>query len=393
MKVPEQQDLEDLRIELPAAGDVRGTVVDTRGRAVARSTVSLRGGSRDFSAIVADDGSFKVEHVGIGMYQAFASRREGDLQFASGDNKDHSGEPVEVEAGKVTVVNLVVAEATGTISGFVQDADGGRIDDAFVEAIPASDEEGESGPARRGAPWGDFSGTPILTEVDGRFILTGLLPGKYTLRAFRKGGGEGFVKNVESGMSVTLTIPATGRLAGSVYLPGGAIAEEFSIQVVDSATGFSRKDTFFRTGGEWSVPELPAGSYKIRVNMGNATADGEALVKAGEDTTGLRIEVTPKVSVRGSVVDATGGPVAGLRIIIRSVGGASSAELDAARRHVTDSDGRFELANVPTGLVEVIVVAQNPKGDGAFESVKIPMEISASTTTIDLAPIKLSNGT
>ncbi|WP_434424965.1 carboxypeptidase regulatory-like domain-containing protein [Nannocystis pusilla] len=74
----ENHDLTDVRIELPAAGEVRGTVLDERGRAIARATVSLRGGPRPFGTMVADDGSFKIEHVAVGAYEVLAASPRGN---------------------------------------------------------------------------------------------------------------------------------------------------------------------------------------------------------------------------------------------------------------------------------------------------------------------------
>jgi len=377
----ERQDVDDLRIELPATGAVHGTVVDARGHAIPRTTVSLGGGPQNFVTMVADDGSFTFEHVGAGTYQAVAAGRWGELRRL---DANPSGERVTVEPGETATVKLVVEAAAGTISGTVRDADGGIVHDAFVESIRES-EDHDSGPAVRDAPWGDFFATPSLTEADGRFTLKGLPAGKFTLRAHRKGGGEGFVEHVAPGADVVVTIAATGRLAGVVTLPGGAAPEEFSLRIVDTATGFTRRDNFYRTGGAWSVPELPAGHYKIRVDMGTATAESEAPVRAGEDTTDVRIELTPKVSVRGSVVDLTGAPIAGLQVFVRAMGGGASSSQDHARRHVTDAAGRFELANVPTGDVEVVLVPRSADGSVA----KIAMKLSGTAPIIDLAPITL----
>lgn len=382
--LPEGEDVDDVRIELPATGEVRGTVVDERGHAVKRSTVSLHGGPKDFIAMVADDGNFKIEYVAVGIYQAVAEGRGGESQ---------SGEAVEVQAGRVATLKIVVKVSSATISGHVRDGDGGPVTDAFVEAIREPEGEGgPSGPAKRGAPWGDFFGAPLLTEVDGRFTLKGLPPGKHTLRAFRKGGGEGFVEHVEPGANVVVTIAATGRLAGTVSVPGVASPEEFSLQVIDTTTGFNRRDTFFRTGGTWSVPELPAGRYKIRVNMGTATAESEASVRAGEDTTGLRIELAQKVSVRGTVIDLKGVPMAGLQVVVRAMEGAASTQPDQSQRHITDTSGRFELKNVPTGDVAIIIISQNPGINGAAENTRIPMKISGAAQTIELPPITLPRG-
>ena len=380
--VPDDRDVDDIRIELPATGEVRGSVVDERARAIPRTTVSLRGGAKNFTATVVDDGSFRFEHVATGTYQATVHSRWGPLR--SLNSPDDAGDTVVVEAGQEIAVKLVVDFATSSISGHVRDADGGAIDDAFVEAVRESEEA--AGPAMRDAPWGNFYGQPLLSEADGSFALRGLPAGKYTLRAYRKGGGEGFTAHVPTGTDVVVTIAAVGRLTGVVTVPGGGFPEEFSLEVIDTVNGFRRRDKFFRTGGEWSVPELPAGRYKVRVNMGAATAETESVVRAGEDTTGVKIELVPKISVRGAVTDLEGNPIAGMAVSIRGLGGSASTPVDDARRHVTDTSGRFELTNVPAGDVEVVISPQSP---GSGESTRMPLVISGTAPTLELPPIRL----
>lgn len=379
------QDLADVRIELPAAGEVRGTVLDERGRPIARTTVSLSGGPQPFVTMVSDDGSFQIPHVAAGTYEVLAAGPWGELRQL---DPGPSSEPVKVEAGRITSVKLVVEASAGTISGSVREADGGAVDDAFVESIRESGDEEPTEPAMRGAPWGDFFGAPNLTEADGRFTLRGLPAAKYTIRAYRKGGGEGFVEHVEPGSDIVVTLGATGRLAGTVRVPGGAPPDEFSLEVVDTATGFRRRDTFFRTGGAWSVPELPAGRYRIQVHAGSATAQSEASVREGADTTDVEIELTPKVSVQGSVIDATGAAIAGVQVFLRSAQGGPSNLLDEARRYVTDASGRFELTDAPTGEVELVLVRRGPGADGTVETTKVPLKISSAAPTVELGPVR-----
>ncbi|WP_434428052.1 carboxypeptidase regulatory-like domain-containing protein [Nannocystis pusilla] len=262
------------------------------------------------------------------------------------------------------------------------------MDDAFIEAIRESGDEESAGPATRRAPWGDFFGVPNLTEADGRFDLRGLPAAKYTVHAYRKGGGEGFVEHVEPGSDIVVTIGATGRLAGAVRVPGGAPPEEFSLVVVEAVTGFRRSDNFFRTGGAWSVPELPAGRYKIHVHAGAATAQSEASVREGEDTTDVSIELTPKVSVQGSVIDASGAPIAGVQVTLRSAQGGPSSLLDEARRYMTDAAGRFELAGAPTGDVELVLVRPGAGAHANVETLRIPMKLSGAAPTVELGPIR-----
>ncbi len=386
--VAEGHDLEGVRIELPATGQVRGSVLDARGRPIAKSRVVLQGGPQVFSTPVADDGNFSIAHVPAGSYRAVAEGDQGELRAPSASDDDIHGENIEVRVGKVETIKLVVEAADGVITGVVRDGDGGPVADAFIE----SEREPESaaaapGAAMRSGRWSSLH-SPHLTDADGRFTLTALRPGKHTLRAHRKGGGEAIVEHVELGGDITLTIAATSRLSGTVVMPGGPPPDEFSLQLSQKATGFSRRDTFFRTGGAWSLPDIPPGEFKLRINAGPATAELDVSVREGEDTLDLRIELAPKISVRGTVVDLEGNPVPGVQVFIRPRGGGGlGSSGDAGKLHVTDPAGRFELTGVPTGTVQVAIIPQDDNGE--FVGASFPAEIAATTPSVELPPIRM----
>ena len=389
--LPEKRDIEGVRIELPATGTVRGSVVDLQGRPAAKSRVVLHGDGEQRVVAVADNGSFIDEHVALGEYRVVAEGPLGEMRAPGSSDGEVQGEKIEVRAGEVESIKLIVEGAkTGVITGIVRGSDGGPIADAFVDATRESESEATStGPAERSGRWGQFSETPHLTDVDGRFTLTALPEGKYTLRAYRKGGGEAILEHVELGGPVALTIAATGRLSGTVVVPGGSPPDEFTLQLVDETTGFSRRDTFFRTGGAWSLPDVPAGHFKIRINAGVATAEVATSMRAGEDTSGVRVELAAKVTVRGSVVDLEGHPASGLQVSIYASGRAAYADSDNSKLHVTDASGRFELKNVPTGPVQVFVSPQNSNDDRKFGSISLPAHISSAASTVELPPIRM----
>jgi hypothetical protein len=320
VSVSADRDVEGLRIVLPASGALKGTVRDAQGRPVAKVEVSMHDGKRWLNAAVADDGSFRFESVASGEYRVQAKRDWEAMRAPGTSDDDVQGEKVSIREGGVETVQLVVAGAAEKIAGVVRDEDGGPVADAFIEATLESDSAAASGNAARRGRWGGFFSAPNLSDADGRFTLAELSPGKHTLRAHRKGGGEAILEHVESGSDVVLTIAATGRMSGTVALRGAGPPEDFTISVYDEQTGFRRNDSFFRTGGAWSLAELPAGTYKVKVGAGGGSAEVEAKMTAGEDTTGLRVELVPKVTVRGTVVDLDGKPVPGLSVSVSDGG-------------------------------------------------------------------------
>ncbi|MCY1057149.1 carboxypeptidase regulatory-like domain-containing protein [Nannocystis sp. SCPEA4] len=380
-----RQDLDGVRIELPATGEVRGSVRDAQGRPVRGASVALSGGASRHGSSVSDDGTFRIEYVGVGEYRVRAHRGFEDLRAPGTSDDDVQGEKIEVRSDAVTTVNLVVASASGKITGVVRDEHGGPVADAFVEAARETEREGAAG--NRGSletRW-SVGKKPNLTDADGRFSLSDLSEGKHTLRAHRRGGGEAIVEHVALGSEVTLTIAAAGRVTGTVALRGGAAPEEFSVRMFDETSGYRRQDQFYRTGGAWSFAEVPAGTFKLQVSTGAGTAETTVTVATGEELAGVRIELTPKVTVRGTVVDLEGKPVPGMTVQVTGSGATASAQ--DGKANVTDESGRFQIHNAPAGPVRVIVI---PSGRGDYDFTTASALLSAEASTVELPPIRIA---
>ncbi|MFY0542108.1 carboxypeptidase regulatory-like domain-containing protein [Nannocystis pusilla] len=188
VEVREGHDLDDLRIELPAAGEVRGEVRDVHGRAIAGARVLLRGPNYAQTTSL-DDGSFRLSGLAAGAYQASVSKSYQPMRMH--DAKDGDEPRVQVETGETAVLDLVVEAPDGRITGRVVDGDEAAQDDVFVEVLHEP-ESGAPGAALRDMRWSMDRGLrPRMTDVDGRFELGDLPEGTYTLVAHRRGGGEG----------------------------------------------------------------------------------------------------------------------------------------------------------------------------------------------------------
>ena len=386
--LPKGQDLE-LRLELPATGELRGKVVDEDGKPVKDVSIAIYDGVQRQQEPSADDGSFHFKDVSAGEYRVTPQRGWTSLKAPGASDDDVHGEKVTVANGSVAEVKLVVEGNAGKISGVVRDADGAPVADAFVEATRESDSAAASaGGAVRDGRWGSFWNTPHLTDQDGRFTLDDLEKGKHSLRAHRKGGGEALLEHVEHGGDVVLTIASAGRMSGVVSLKGGGAPEEFTVGIEDEQTGFSRNDHFFRSKGAWSLAEVPAGKYKVRVSSGPGSAEAEAVMAEGKDTADVRVELSPKVTVRGKVVDLAGAPVAGLRVMVSAPGTWSFGEGDE-KLNITDAQGNYEVEHAPTGQVSVNVMPRN-WNDEAYGWLSMPAQIAASESAVELPPIRVT---
>ena len=108
---------------------------------------------------------------------------------------------------------------------------------------------------------------------------------------------------------------------------------------------------------------------------------------AGQDTTGVRVELAPKVTVRGTVVDLDGKPVAGMEVSVSGAGAWGGGDQD--KRNVTDATGRYEVAHAPTGKINVRVSSRNWQ-DGEYDNASMPAVITASGEAVELPPIRVS---
>lgn len=350
----------EIELVLDAGGTIEGAVVDENGKPVSGADIRAVGKTWGFwrnQAMSKDDGSFEVEGVPPGEVRVEASRGWRDTLRAPGKTDDDTqGEKVQVVAGQTVTVNLVVESQSGQITGKVLDADGEPVGDAYVSAQRESDAAGaQRGNARRASRW-SWGKQPELTNPDGEFTLDELSPGTYTVRAYRRGGGEAFAEGVAVGSDTTLAIRRTSSISGKVSLDeDGGVPDEFSVAVSDRKVGFSRNEKFFRTDGTWTLRDLPAGNYTVSVSAAEGTAEIETDVADGEERAGLLFTLESRTTIKGRLVGLEDGkPVAGMMIAAQPVKGSDGSfrvmlGQDDEKKNISDSDGSFEVAKAPSG--------------------------------------------
>jgi hypothetical protein len=261
----------------------------------------------------------------------------------------------------------VVVSPSGVIRGRVVDGQGTPITDAFVDAARESESAtAAAGQARRAVRWG-WSRDPALTDIDGAFTLDELTPGKYTVRAFRRGGGEALAEGVAVGGSATLTIRRTGSVSGTARAPGGAAPETLTVALRDRNTGFARSETFFRTGGQFALRDLPAGSFEVVVRAPEGSGRAEAVLAEGQDLTGVTVTLEASATITGRVVSlADGSPIPGCLIHVQARQDASRGRTFTDKQPMSDKDGRFEVKNAPSGRVEITAFPLDFQESGHF---------------------------
>ena len=312
-------------LTLDPGGSIAGTVVDSDGKPAARVSVTIMYPNY-LRADSGADGTFRFTNLRPGMYTVDAVQADGQI----------TSEHVTVRASQTSNVKLVIAVAPGSISGLVVDAAGSPFGDAFV--VAAHEIEGYANTR----PWSPNHGSQVLAGIDGTFTIAHLVPGSYTLRAYRTGGGETILEHVLVGSHVRLQITPTGSIAGTVHAPTGA-AIDVTVRVAGTHSGFSQAERFYRTEGRYHLDDLPAGEYRITASV--AGIEGQSDVTLAEGAHLTRVDVAIEgITLVGRLVDLDSKqPVAGVEVRASLVGGW------ATHTAQTDRDGRFTIADAPRG--------------------------------------------
>ncbi|WP_437677148.1 carboxypeptidase regulatory-like domain-containing protein [Sorangium sp. So ce131] len=338
------------------------------------------------AAVSREDGSFVMKGLPPGEYRVWA--RENDMPPPPpppGADPLAGGSQVvsaTVKAGESARVALVVERRRGEIQGRVVDEVGEPVTDAFVHAVPES-----GGPAPPGASAvhmarsGAFSQSPVLTDPEGRFVLGGLREGVYTVRAYRKGGGDGIAEHVKTGDTVTLALQPAGAISGTLTVPGGKVPDRFTVRVIDRASMFFRSETFVFTEGAFTIGDLPEGKYTVSTAAQEGTAAAEVPLGPGEHRRGVVLALAPLAAVRGQVVSLDdGAPVVGVNVRIVNRAPGSMLPPGAMEDNLTDASGRFEVSGVASGRVAVILMPSDPM-NSPYDGAAIPFDVQAGGST------------
>ncbi|MEZ4399246.1 MAG: carboxypeptidase regulatory-like domain-containing protein [Kofleriaceae bacterium] len=369
-------------IDFPASGAVAGSVVDPAGQPVAGVQVATDTRTLGGEVTTGDDGTFRIDGVTPGPHRVTASRGWFEpVQRPGAAAGDDRGEPVTVVAGQTATVRLVVEPQDGAITGVVQDARGAPVGDAWVVAVrePAGPGVAAGAGVRQTRwTWGRTD-RPVLTGTDGRFTIGGLGPGRHTVRAYRRGGGEAVAEHVATGSTTTLTIPRTGSIAGTVTVARGGAPEAFELAVSDVQTGFERRERFVRTGGTFAMRDLPAGTFIVAVDSAAGRVQATVPLAAGEDRVGVGLVLGAQRVVTGRFVDlVTRAPVPGVRARVTPTAGAGAGipavGADGDGTDLSDASGRFTVHNAPGGLA--YVVGLNTDHDARWPLVRWIVELS-----------------
>jgi protocatechuate 3,4-dioxygenase beta subunit len=255
------------------------------------------------------------------------------------------------------------------------------------------------------------SGGVIMPGADGRFTLTALPPGRYTLmgRAAEDGAGEGdpmpyyaeteFVLSDQNISGVVLQfergVTVTGRIVPPAGSEPGAVAnvrlgatpvDSYASLVPTRVVATTRPNgtfTFDGVGpGKWRVTgaSLPAGWSLLSAVLGDRdTLDVPFEVRLGTPIAGLTVTVTDRpTELTGTVTDGSGRPTSDYSMLAfstdRAMWTTSPRRVSGAAR--LSSDGRYRISGLPPGEYFVAAITDFTPGqldDPSFLESLIPL--------------------
>jgi uncharacterized GH25 family protein len=340
----------------------------------------MGGGGGGFSmGSTKEDGTFEIAGVGPGRYTV-------TVQTGMGGSPS-GGDTLEVRAGVAEVRHDVSLPDTG-IKGQVVDAGGKPVSGATVMASAAGADVSKI--TDMGAVMESIGGQ-AFTDDEGRFALSGMKPGSWTLRVQAQGYTtkvvEGVVAMEGGGPEVRVVLDSGVDVVVRVVGPDGNPVRGAGVFLTDESgrevTNVRQFDAV-RTGDDGrATVQAPPGSLRVEAAAaGYAPGSTTAVVPASGEVT---VRLAKGASVRVSVKDAGGGAVSGAGVELLDAEGkpfgrhfSMEAFAELLEGAATGNDGVLVRKDLPPGTWKVR--AATPDGRTAEQSVTLEEGRTAEIT-------------
>ncbi len=294
------------------------------------------------------------------------------------------------------VVELTLGEG-GVVTGIVRNERGEPIEGAHVAHQPMAeipvigDLTTQLGPTMLAAI---ASSSRITTAADGTFRLTGLDDdNEFTVVAAHDDYAAGHVSGIEMGDDlVEITLPQLSAVTGTVVTAtDGTPVDRFEVRIV--RTSFLVMKTPVRIenvtseDGTFRLTGLPPGSLTAEIAATGFSKRSKSLEVTGTGDVDLgTIELHRGATVTGIVRDEIGNPVRGALVRKRKGPMMDNPVLamfaGAGEQARTDPDGRFRLAALPPGRIQLVASAD---GFASARSERVELEAGEVRDGLDIA--------
>jgi hypothetical protein len=244
---------------------------------------------------------------------------------------------------------------------------------------------------------------------DGSFELKDLVEGPYQVRARAGGWSEVREPRVDAGeQNLLLELQPLGQVDGRVVrASNNTPLSDFRVSIRRVTPGTDHygaptmpKEFKGAADGTFSMSGVPEGLWVLQVDAeGFASALSTSIdVRLGQVVTGLEIRISTGGTLSGRVVNAnTGEPIAGARIATQDNGfidnplaqlfGSMLARRTTARTAVSDSTGRFALAQLMPGDYQIRI-----EHNDFTTSIVKDLRVDDSEAPIDFGDFPLREG-
>jgi large repetitive protein len=358
------------RVELQDGGSPLGATVRAVPGDVLKQPWALRQGGAGVP--VAPDGSFIIDDAPPGAVTLVAQVPEHPtglsevLQLSGGT--EMAGVVIRIERGHVLTGEVVLAGGGGVAGAAIR---------VYGRGTPGS-------LPGRGLPWGGGQATVAQTDSSGEFTLSGLAPGSYTVTADKDGLIPASQRNVDpaSGTPIQLEMTAGETISGTVEDDGGQPVSGMSVTLQkQEGRGGQLSQATSGPDGAFTLKGVPEGVYKVTASSGwGGTVNYTSAVKEGVHSgeTGVRLTVSPGLTISGRVTDPDGKPASGFVVRVymtdRAIQGSSVSKYAQSQ-----FDGTFEANGLSAGNYSISIEARG----GEMASTVIP-NVAAGTLGLEV---------
>ncbi|MEZ4365857.1 MAG: carboxypeptidase-like regulatory domain-containing protein [Kofleriaceae bacterium] len=347
--------LTDQDIRLSPGGTIAGKVVDGRGAPAPYATVRIGGapgdrGVGEVRQVSTDDaGGFRVDGLPRAKLRAHA------------ESETAASAIVDVDLVAAAEANGVVLalDVTGTIAGTVVDSAGQPVAEVTVTATPdiwkgtGLDRVMLAGPAT------------ATTDGGGAFVLRGLPDADFRVSA-SGGGATGFgwgaagaaaVSAHTGATGVRVLLPTPGSIVGTLVIDGEREAPSAVAQV-----GWSPPTPV--VAGKIRIAELAPGEHDVTLRgpmFGDYTVRA-VKVEPGKETDLGTVTVPRGRRLTGKVVDASGAPVVGAKVVIGDMLFADGKQLGMGDETIESQSGLRSTRSGEGGAFTIIGLPREATG-------------------------------